>query len=84
MDVYIIICIFAYQTIKAMNNKSRFLQYAQSVLKTIGTAYDVAELFGFDYSNVKKWFRNYDSIPISTAFMIFDYSNAKLVVFKNY
>lgn len=36
-----------------MNNKSRLLLSAQDVLKTIGTAYDVAQLFGFDYSNVK-------------------------------
>lgn len=67
-----------------MNNKSRFLLSVQTVLKTMGSAYDVAQLFGFDYSNVKKWFRNYESIPISTAFMILDYCNAKLVVFKNY
>lgn len=67
-----------------MNNKSRLLSYAQTVLKTMGTAYDVSQLFGFDYSNVKKWYRNYESIPLSTAFMILDYCEAKLVVFKNY
>lgn len=67
-----------------MNNKTRLLLSAQSVLKTIGTAYDVAQLFGYDYSNVKKWFRNHESIPLATAFAILDYCNAKLVVFKNY
>lgn len=67
-----------------MNNKSRLLLSAQNVLKSIGTAYDVAHLFGFDYFNVKKWYRNYESIPLTTAFMILDYCNAKIVVFKNY
>lgn len=66
-----------------MNNKTRLLQYVHQVLKTMGTAYDVSQLFGFDYSNVKRWFRNFESIPLSTAFIILDYNNAKLVVFKN-
>lgn len=67
-----------------MDNKSRFFLSAQKVLKTIGSAYDVSQLFGYDYSNVKKWYRNYSTIPISVAFHILDYCHSKLVVFLNY
>lgn len=67
-----------------MNNKSRLLSYTQQILRSMGTPYDISKLFGFDYSNVKKWYRNYETIPLSTAFMILDYCEAKLVVFKSY
>lgn len=66
------------------NNQTKFLQYTQRVLCSLGSAYDVANMFGWDYSNTKKMFRDYNNIPISRAFQILDYANAELVVFRNF
>lgn len=67
-----------------MNSKSKLLKYAHRVLLSFGTAYDVAHLFGYDYSNVKRWFRDPESIPVKIAFDIIDYAGAELVVFRNF
>ena len=66
------------------NNQTRFLQYSQRVLRSLGSAYDVAHMFGWDYSNTKKMYRDFNSIPISKAFQILDYANADLVVFRSF
>lgn len=65
-------------------NKEKFLRYSHRILLSLGSAYDVSQLFGYDYSNVKKWYRNPLTIPIKIAFDIIDYAGAELVVFRNF
>lgn len=66
------------------SSKDKLLKYSHRVLLSLGSAYDVSQLFGFDYSYVKKWYRDYKSLPLKIAFDILDYAQAELVVFRSF
>lgn len=66
-----------------MNNKDLFKKFVhREIVENFKTAYDFCQVFKYDYQNTCKWFKDYKSLPIKTAFELADYLGMRCVVFR--